>query len=177
MPKTPAEMPDTIEDLRALVVLQQENHKVELSERNEEISQLREYIRLLKSQRFGSSSERSPSSQMGLFNEAEILCDEEDGGGGDGGEQADGEASAIEVPAHTRSKRGGRRPLPAFLPREEILHDLSEDSSSCRPAPRFSFISAPSTLVLRVRTACRRLRRLLLRFRKALPRRRSWLRS
>lgn len=70
MATTPAELPETIEELRALVVLQQENHEVELSERNDEIGQLREYIRPLKSQRFGVSSERSPSSQMGLFNEA-----------------------------------------------------------------------------------------------------------
>jgi len=122
MAKTPAEFPETIEELRALVLLQQEDHEVELSERNDEISQLREYIRLLKSQRFGSSSERSPSSQLGLFNEAEILCDEDD-------ESED--ASSIEVPAHTRHKRGGRRPLPAFLPREEILHDLSEEEKIC----------------------------------------------
>ncbi|MDE0896084.1 MAG: IS66 family transposase [Planctomycetota bacterium] len=129
MTKTPAALPDTIEELRALVVLQQEkqtHHEVELSERNDEITQLREYIRLLKSQRFGSSSERSPSSQMGLFNEAESIHDEDEGAG-----QADGDASPIEVPAHTRRKRGGRKPLPAFLPREEILHDLSEEEKIC----------------------------------------------
>ncbi len=124
MTETPAELPETIEELRALVFLQQENHEVELSERNEEISQLREYIRLLKSQRFGARSERSHISQMGLFNEAEAIADENDA-------QTESDVSTIEVPAHTRRKRGGRRPLPAFLPREEILHDLSEDEKVC----------------------------------------------
>ncbi len=128
MSTTPAELPDTIEELRALVFLQQEKqtqHEIELSERNEEISQLREYIRLLKSQHFGSSSERSHSSQMGLFNEAESIHDNEDDG------HADGDTSTIEVPAHTRRKRGGRKPLPAFLPREEIVHDLREEEKVC----------------------------------------------
>ncbi len=124
MPTTPASLPDTVEGLRALVLLQQEDHQVELSERNEEISQLREYIRLLKSQRFGSSSERSPSSQLGLFNEAESIHDED-------GEPETEDESSIEVPTHTRRKRGGRRPLPSFLPREEILHDLSEEEKIC----------------------------------------------
>ena len=124
MTKTPAELPETIEELRALVFLQQENHEVELSERNEEISQLREYIRLLKSQRFGARSERSHISQLGLFNEAEAIADEDDA-------QTESDVATIEVPAHTRRKRGGRRPLPAFLPREEILHDLSEDEKVC----------------------------------------------
>ena len=100
----PADLPDSIEELRALVFLQHEKHEAEIaardteiaarnteisardteisardteiSECNEEISHLREYIRLLKSKRFGVSSERTVSEQMGLFNEAEILCDE-----------------------------------------------------------------------------------------------------
>ena len=98
MPETPAELPETIEELRALVFLQQEKqtqHEVELSERNEEISQLREYIRLLKSQRFGARSERSHSSQLGLFNEAESIVDEDDA-------QTESDVATIEVPAHTR---------------------------------------------------------------------------
>ncbi len=131
MATTPAALPETIEALRALILLQQEKqirHEVELSERNEEISQLREYIRLLKSQRFGARSERSHASQMGLFNEAEAIVDEDDG-------QTESEASTIEVPAHTRRKRGGRKPLPAFLPREEIVHDLSEEEKICASNP------------------------------------------
>jgi transposase len=127
---TPADLPDSIEELRALVLLQEEKHEVEISERNEEISQLREYIRLLKSQRFGPSSERTVAGQMGLFNEAEALCDAE----------ADAEEADTQVPAHTRRKRGGRRPLPAFLPREEILHDLREDQKVCGDDPSHALV-------------------------------------
>jgi transposase len=138
MKTTPADIPDTIEELRALVLLQQEKHEVEISERdeeiserNEEISQLRELIRLFKSQRFGPRSERTVPDQMGLFNEAETLCDEASGA----------EEACIEVPAHARRKRGGRRPLPAFLPREEIMHDLAEDQKVCGNDPSHPLVA------------------------------------
>lgn len=135
MTTTPAELPDSIEELRALVLLQQEKHEVviserdlEISEHREEISQLREYIRLLKSQRFGPRSERSVADQLGLFNEAEVLC----------AASAPDDEDATLIPAHTRRKRGGRRPLPAFLPREEILHDLSDEEKVCGNDPSHS---------------------------------------
>jgi transposase len=156
---TPAGLPDSIEELRALALLQQdqladqaatyeqmletqkqmlETQKQELttqaqtvSEYSEEVSRLREYIRLLKSQRFGPSSERTVPGQLGLFNEAETLSDQQ---GGDG-ESPEEDDVTLEVPAHTRRKRGGRRPLPEFLPREEILHDLPEDQKVCANDP------------------------------------------
>jgi len=164
MKATPADLPDSIEDLRALLFLQAEEHEEEkqqlklkvveqeqaiakreqeiaeqeqeiakqeqtVSEYSEEISQLREYIRLLKSQRFGPSSERSVAEQMGLFNEAEAAADEDTDE--ESGVQAETDEPSIEVPAHTRRKRGGRRPLPAFLPREEIVHDVPEEERIC----------------------------------------------
>ena len=143
MPKTPADLPDSIEELRALVVLQQgllterddaiaiheqsiAKHEQTVSEYSNEISQLREYVRLLKSQRFGPKSERSGSSQLGFFNEAETTLDEQDQGVGE-----ESEGDSIEVPAHTRRKRGGRRPLPDHLPRVEVLRDLDESEKVC----------------------------------------------
>lgn len=140
MDTTPADLIDTIEELRALVHLQhgqlteqttkhEEEKQQIISEYGEEISQLREYIRLLKSQRFGSRSERSVPDQMGLFNEAEVIADECADDESDAG--AESEEPGIEVPAHTRRKRGGRKPLPDFLPREEIIHDLPEEEKVC----------------------------------------------
>ena len=138
---TPAELPDSIEELRALVLRQQEKrhekqqeHETEISERDDEISQLREYIRLLRSQRFGPRSERTVPDQMGLFNEAETLCED----------ALDAEEASIEVPAHARRKRGGRRPLPDFLPREEILHDLAEDQKVCGNDPNHPLVAMGS---------------------------------
>jgi len=101
-------LPDDVEHLKTLVM-----------ERDLEIQQLHEYVRLLKSQRFGASSERIHRDQLGLFNEAEQAIDED--------EQ---EEALIEVPSHTRAK-GGRRRLPAWMPREEILHDLADEEKIC----------------------------------------------
>ena len=104
-------LPQDVETLQAM-----------LAERDTEIAQLREYIRLLKSQRFGASSERAHRDQLGLFNEAEAIV----AGTGDGEE----EECEVVVAGHTRTKRG-RRPLPAWMPREEILHDLPEHEKVC----------------------------------------------
>jgi transposase len=104
------QLPNDVESLRALV-----------RERDSEIQQLREYIRLLRSQRFGASSERSHRDQLGLFNEAEQLVDAAAG---------ELEEPTVAVPAHTRAK-GGRRPLPAWMERVEILHDLADAEKVC----------------------------------------------
>ena len=140
MPTTPAGLPDSIEELRALVLLQKQDiasqaatYQAQVAERDatinahtEEISELREYIRLLKSAHFGPSSERTAPDQLGLFNEAEVLSEAAEG-------EADG--ACVDVPGHTRRKRGGRRPLPDYLPREEIVHDLSEEEKVCPHHP------------------------------------------
>ena len=86
---TTASLPDDIEALRSLVrerdaaigvrdatIVQREST---IDEYAREIEQLREYVRLLRSQRFGASSERIHHDQLGLFNEAEQILDEADG--------------------------------------------------------------------------------------------------
>lgn len=135
---TTASLPGDIETLQSLVrerdeaiaardaVLRERDaeiaqRKTTIDEYAREIEQLREYVRLLKSQRFGASSERVHRDQLGLFNEAEQILDAE-------GEAADDET--IAVPAHTRAKRG-RRPLPAWMDRVEIVHDLPEHEKVC----------------------------------------------
>ena len=40
------------------------------------------------------------------------------------------EQGEVEIPGHTRKKRG-RKPLPDNLPRVEIIHDISEDEKTC----------------------------------------------
>jgi transposase len=105
-------LPDDVEALREIIVQQ-----------SEQISILEEYVRLLKHQRFGTSSERTPIDQLGLFNEAEATDGEED-------DAAVDETPETPVAAHTR-KKCGRKPLPEVLPRVEILHDLAEDEKIC----------------------------------------------
>lgn len=144
---TPAELPDSVEELRALLLLQQserdehteektrfeqmlDEYKAEgaelrqtLDEYRAENERLAEAIRLLKSQRFGRSSERSePTEQRGLWNEAEVIVD---------AQAVEPEEDTIEVPAHIRRKRGGRKPLPEHLPRIEVLRDLDESEKVC----------------------------------------------
>ena len=125
----PVDLPKDIESLRALALRQQAEldqnaQQLErLAEQTERIAFLEEYIRLLKHQRFGRSSEKSHTSQLGLFNEAECIADAFDA------EEVEANET-IAVPSHTRRKRG-RRPIPAEIPRVEILHDLSEEEKIC----------------------------------------------
>jgi len=125
------ELPDDVDALRALALHQQTELDAQsdvlaerarrIDEQAAQIRQLEEYVRLLRHQRFGRTSEKASREQLGLFNEAEVAADaaeKEDAQGG------------VEVAAHTRSPRG-RRPLPSFLPRVEIVHDLPEAEKVC----------------------------------------------
>jgi len=126
---TPADLPDTIEELRALLFLQQRERAelhAKIDEYKVENERLAEAVRLLKSQRFGRSSERSPAEQLGIFNEAEVEADAERDAA-----EAEAEDATVEVPAHTRRKRGGRKPLPEHLPRIEVRRDLDDHEKIC----------------------------------------------
>lgn len=81
---------------------------------------LQEQLNLLLAKRFGPSSEKGDKQQLGLFNEAEAQVDE----------VPEAEPDALSVPAHTR-KKPGRRPLPDYIEREEVLHDLPEEDKVC----------------------------------------------
>ena len=118
------ELPEDVDALRALA-LQQQTELDAKSERIDaqaaQIRQLEEYVRLLRHQRFGRTSEKASREQLGLFNEAEVAAD---------AAEKDDATDGVEVAAHTRSPRG-RRPLPSFLPRVEIVHDLPEAEKVC----------------------------------------------
>jgi len=124
VPIAPLTLPEDVESLRALVLSQHEvigEKERALAQRDQEIRQLAEYVRLLKHQHFGRTSEKAAVlAQLGLFNEAELAVDAE--------EKA--EAPAIEIAAHTRTPRG-RKPLPAWIPRVEVLHDIAESEKTC----------------------------------------------
>jgi hypothetical protein len=67
-------LPDTVEALRVLVLRRNaelEEREAELEARDAEIAQLREYVRLLRHQRFGRKSEKVSPDQLSIFNEAE----------------------------------------------------------------------------------------------------------
>ncbi len=116
-------LPDEIEALKAIIAHDRATHTTALSARDEEIERLRSQLRLLLAQRFGAKSERveGDSPQLGLFDEAEV----------DAATEAEEDSAAVTtVAGHTRA-RGHRRPLPAHLPREEVVHDLVEADKTC----------------------------------------------
>jgi len=90
---------------------------------------LREELRLLRAQLYGRSSERFAESgpratQLSLF-------DKENGDSASSGDSGNGGSGAgSSVKAHTR-KKPGRRPLPDFLPRVPILHDINDAEKQC----------------------------------------------
>lgn len=92
----------------------------------EEHSHLQEKYKSLQRMLYGKKSEKltpEDEHQMRLFNEAEE---------GDR-EEAEPEKKAeetTEVKGHIRKKRG-RKPLPAYIDREEVIHDLTEEDKAC----------------------------------------------
>lgn len=116
-------LPDEIASLKAIIAHERATHSTALSARDEEIDRLRSQMRLLLAQRFSVKSERveGDSLQRGLFDEAEV----------DATAQADQDTATVTtVAGHTRA-RSHRRPLPAHLPREEVVHDLTDAEKTC----------------------------------------------
>jgi transposase len=115
------DMPSSVDALTQLVHEQQQT----IDEQAERLAFLEEWNRLLRSQRFGARSEKRVSDEQGrLFNEAEV----------EASAGVEDDTDAIAVPAHTRRKRG-RKPLPDFLPVQEVLHDLPEEEKICAHDP------------------------------------------
>ena len=93
--------------------------KALLSAQKQRIVQLEEYIRSLRHQQYGASSEADPQ-QGGLFDEPEVEIDSD---------VAD-ESDTVTIASHTR-KTKPRVSIPDDLPREEIVHDLAEADKVC----------------------------------------------
>jgi hypothetical protein len=94
------------------------------ADQQQQIAQLEQRIRLLNLIIYGPKSEKKPRTgqeqQLSLFDEAEQAVEKQT-------PQTFEEAC---TPAQTRGKRG-RRPIPADLPRVEIVHDLPESEKAC----------------------------------------------
>jgi len=105
------ELPSSFEELQSII-----------QPYEKQIDILEEQIRHLRSQLFGRKSERyitSDQKQLDLFDEAEEAA-----------EKALRKESMIVVPAHAR-KKPGRKPLPAELPRIQVIHDLAPLDKMC----------------------------------------------
>lgn len=112
------ELPEDVEALRDLYLSREKQHRIEKS-------LLEERIQLLQAQLFGRKSERIPEDerQARLFDELETTL-------ALGPDLFEAAREPIQIPGHERSQPK-RRPLPAELPREEIIHDLSESEKEC----------------------------------------------
>ena len=103
------QLPDDAVSLKQIITSQQQ-----------QIDHLQEMVRLLQNEIFGRKSEVLPAidlNQLPLFAPAEpaepVQTDE-----------------SIAIKGHTRKKRG-RKPLPADLPRLEVVHDIPEAEKRC----------------------------------------------
>jgi transposase len=117
LPKTEHQLKDII------LYLHQSLHKNqdELARYKEKYHGLIEELRLAKQRRFSPSSEKN-ILQLDLFDEAGINISEE---------VRDQLAEKVDVKSYTRKKHPTRRPLPSYLPREVILHDIPELEKIC----------------------------------------------
>lgn len=95
-----------------------------LEQREGFIEQLKEALILARNARFSATTESLRSLQRELFNEAETLDEESPTSS-----EVDDE-DTIDVPSHQR-RRGGRKPLPAELPRVDVVHELSASERLC----------------------------------------------
>jgi transposase len=99
-----------------------------------EVQALREEVNSLRRKLFGSKSERYAVEATieplgGIFNEAEQLVESPSAEEKDEA-QKNNEETTITVGTHTR-KVGSKKPLPADLPREIVIHDIPEHERIC----------------------------------------------
>jgi len=120
--KTPPEtLPNNTEILKNLLLSERvlsQQKDAEITQLKQRYQQILEQFRLAQDNRFGKSSEVSPS-QFGLFNEAEqldeiVITDE----------------ASPETVTYTRNKPK-RTPLPKDLPREILVHDIDDADKTC----------------------------------------------
>jgi transposase len=118
MPET---LPDDPEVLKQLLVQMVSARQLDQGK----IVQLQEQIVLLTQRLFGRKSEQTidpDSPQLEIFNEAESLVE--------AAPEAVADDVEEDVVAPTK-RRGKRKPLPAELPRVEVIHELPEHEMTC----------------------------------------------
>ncbi len=107
---------DTLDDLKKSALdLFRQNQMYQ-----SEIKILQEQIKCLQDKLFGRKSEKTPrdDNQLSLFEmpEPDLPILEE--------------LETVKIAEHTR-KKSGRKPLPANLPRIDVVHELTEDERQC----------------------------------------------
>lgn len=124
-------LPKSISELEKIILLQQQEIEIQKNKnvllQQEILSHKERYIRLIeefklaKSRRFSSSSEKN-IFQSDLFDEPGIELTTELK------VQLD---DTVDVQSYVRKKHPTRRPIPADLPREQIVYDISDEEKIC----------------------------------------------
>ena len=142
MPNALHQLPDDVDALKSLLTdqlvrneqLQADKQAVDhenkqLTTENKrykvQVLTLTEQLNLALARRYAASSEKLSPDQIGLFDEAEL-----DGVATPGMDVDAVDDDEIMVAAHKRKKRG-RKPIPAHLPRIDVVHELPESERRC----------------------------------------------
>ena len=127
LPKDPAALRDMVTSLldekQTLV-----DEKQTLVDENQRLQRhadwLLEQLNIQFAKRFGRSSEKSDPAQLGLFDEAEEID-------ASAPEEESSEEETAPAAPKSKPKPKGRKPLPEWLPRKEIVHELPESERIC----------------------------------------------
>lgn len=125
-------LPNNSETLKTLLLdqIQSSTEKIvslesKLKEKEGQIILLSDEVKLLRLRAFGKKSERwtkEDNEQRYLFNETEANASDQSFDS-----EKDEETTTISTHKRKRRKNGGRKKLPEHLPREVILHDLTDE--------------------------------------------------
>ena len=121
-----SKLPDSVEELKKIIQLQQK----EITAKQETINIQKEKINQLENKLFGRKSEKwtkQEKEEALLFNEIETYLHTDEVGVNTDKKQPE----LIDVKSHTRVKTG-RRPLPAYLERRVVPHDIDESEKICK---------------------------------------------
>jgi transposase len=122
MQTVPEALPDNVEQLKELLLLERQRSAEKdskIGSLEQRYQHLLEQFRLAQQRQFGRRSEAS-ANQLGLFNESEQVAEE----------ASDEPAPERETLTYTRNKPK-RKPLPKDLPRETVIHDIPEANKVC----------------------------------------------
>jgi transposase len=119
MTLSPDNLPNDVDSLKQLLLETLAAKEAEIAELKQSVQRLLEQFRLAQQQRFGASSE-SHDYQGELFNETEVTVDEPV------------ELTAADADVSVSPKqRAKRKLLPKDLPREVVIHDISDEDKQC----------------------------------------------
>lgn len=144
---------DEIESLKAIIFgpeiigpQEKENKIKELCKTYEmQLKYMNELVEFFKRRAYGNKSEKFSlyeEIQKRLFNEAETAANTEEKN-----------LKTIQIKGHERKKSCGRKEIPAIIPREEIVHDLSEEEKIHGCGRKMKEIGAEITEKLRITPA------------------------